>query len=379
MGKPVSRRRVGFTLIELLVVIAIIAILIALLLPAVQQAREAARRTQCKNNLKQLGLALYNYESTHGQFPVNSFAAIDVTGGTLNITQTTTGGVALLPFLDQASIFNAWNQNKALWDTTANSIGSNNAILMSTPLAAWACPSSPGGGTLGNVQGSAFQVTVPGGVPLSSDLPLPTPSGGWTWKQGVADYIWVDGFREAYLNSFAVGDRGGMFYDTNASGANAPSEAALAAAIGSREVTCKIANVTDGLSNTFALYEKAGRNNVYVKGKVQSTSSTLAGYGGASGEVANNSVVGGGGWGDLFNYEWVHGTLPDGTNAAGNGGPCVVNCSNINGAGIYSFHAGGGHALFADGSVHFISESVDAGTFAAAVSRAGGEVKNFAW
>src|ERR1700678_1541551 len=102
-------RRIGFTLIELLVVIAIIAVLIALLLPAVQQAREAARRTQCKNNLKQIGLALFNYEKTFNQFPVNSFVNISIATGSLNILQTTSGGVALLPYIDQGNIYNQWN------------------------------------------------------------------------------------------------------------------------------------------------------------------------------------------------------------------------------------------------------------------------------
>src|SRR5271165_6632318 len=110
------KKRLGFTLIELLVVIAIIGVLVALLLPAVQQAREAARRTQCKNNLKQIGLALFNYENTFAQFPVNSFCNISIASGTLSILQTTSGGVALLPYIDQSAIYNQWNANVPQWD-----------------------------------------------------------------------------------------------------------------------------------------------------------------------------------------------------------------------------------------------------------------------
>ena len=111
-------RRHGFTLIELLVVIAIIAILIALLLPAVQQAREAARRTQCKNHLKQLGLALHNYHDVYGQFPLGGACN---GGGSFNTCNTnfrhedwsTTWAIALLPYLDQAPLWNQWDSSEA--------------------------------------------------------------------------------------------------------------------------------------------------------------------------------------------------------------------------------------------------------------------------
>ena len=108
MVKERSRiRQRGFTLIELLVVIAIIAVLIALLLPAVQQAREAARRTQCKNNLKQLGLALHNYHDLYNKFP-NSYIACVVPG--YPIDNNVSGiGTKLLPYLDQANLYNLWN------------------------------------------------------------------------------------------------------------------------------------------------------------------------------------------------------------------------------------------------------------------------------
>src|SRR5690242_21124887 len=95
-----SRQRSGFTLIELLVVIAIIAILISLLLPAVQQAREAARRTQCKNNLKQLGLAVFNYHDTFNVFPMSAL----LSGGPGGQRQS--AFVQILPYMDQAPLWN---------------------------------------------------------------------------------------------------------------------------------------------------------------------------------------------------------------------------------------------------------------------------------
>ena len=101
-----GRQRTGFTLIELLVVIAIIAILIALLLPSVQQAREAARRTQCKNSLKQLGIAMHNYHDVHGTFPPSM-----IYGSTGQHSRWWSWNVMLLPQMDRANIFNALDIN----------------------------------------------------------------------------------------------------------------------------------------------------------------------------------------------------------------------------------------------------------------------------
>lgn len=126
MKKPFLRNR-GFTLIELLVVIAIIAVLIALLLPAVQQAREAARRTQCKNNLKQLGLAIHNYHDTHSCLPI-----ADV-NGTVN---PISAHARLLPYFDQVNLYN-------LIDFNVPYDHANNAVARSKEVPVFRCPSDP--------------------------------------------------------------------------------------------------------------------------------------------------------------------------------------------------------------------------------------------
>lgn len=139
---PLRRRSLvstrGFTLIELLVVIAIIAVLIALLLPAVQQAREAARRTQCKNNLKQIGVAMHNYHDSHNRFPM------------VFVSGTATWSVSILPYMDGANLANIYDYNVA-WSHA------NNAGLATKMPGFYSCPSNPVAGQ--TLSGNGFQAT----------------------------------------------------------------------------------------------------------------------------------------------------------------------------------------------------------------------------
>ncbi len=227
-------RRRAFTLIELLVVIAIIAVLIALLLPAVQAAREAARRSQCINNLKQLGLALHNYESSNGVFPygANQYRTVTTVEGTVLNTYGSTWLLAILPNMEQSALFNA--QNFSL----RTNVPSNTTVLR-TIVNSLICPSDPDSGNpLRNdrdLVGTASALSYGGNMgPSNMDNRIPycppsPPAGNATVQSYCMQGNW--GTSTGTPN----GDMIGFF---------------------SRAERCqRMAGVTDGLSNTFMVGE----------------------------------------------------------------------------------------------------------------------------
>lgn len=340
-GQPSSAHRraprlaEGFTLIELLVVIAIIAILVALLLPAVQQAREAARRSQCKNNLKQLGLAFHNYHDTHNCFPFSYFV-----GSNLNAS---TWAVQLLPYIEQSALFDQWdsrvsafNEGPAIFPSMAAAVSQNLQVIR-TPIQVFMCPST-----------SADDI---------HDYGLPANAGGpgvppiaISWSAARTDYSPITGIRGTYADIAYSGNAGG-----SRGGALNP-----VGLLGSGNNITRFRDITDGTSNTILLAERVGGSNIYRRMTIDATLTAAAG------------PAQGGGWGDFLNGEqWPEGSLQDGTPG---GGPCIINCNNLRSSGFMSFHQGGAQFAMVDGAVRFISENVAARTFAGLITRAKGEV-----
>lgn len=216
MTDKVPRPRRGFTLIELLVVIAIIAILIALLLPAVQQAREAARRTQCRNNLKQIGLALHNYHDTHSVFPPGQLRGRQPAAPNLELGNGASWGAFLLPFMDQAPLYNQLNFSWGI--TQARPPSTNNAVIAALgPLPGVICPSDserPGvrgahGTTNANYVASAPATSYFGTIgPFNtwSDNAAPRVSGGiFTTDPGPK--VNISAVTDGTSNTIAVGEQ----------------------------------------------------------------------------------------------------------------------------------------------------------------------------
>jgi prepilin-type N-terminal cleavage/methylation domain-containing protein/prepilin-type processing-associated H-X9-DG protein len=364
---PAKRQR-AFTLIELLVVIAIIAILIALLLPAVQQAREAARRTQCKNNLKQLGLAFHNYESTYNRFaPALTLLKGPIINGSVGegIPSTRDDGnfhawpEVILPFMEQTALYSSINFSVGMnytdgtlaTGTVANFItGGNFATPQSllpatTVVTGFICPSTPHSSSrytyVDDWMGGSFsgQTTYHSGSPLDYVGKWPRSNVHGTFPSG-ANYGTAHGMLD--INSGNGEGCGGV----------------------------KISQVTDGTSNTILVGENAAPGSkVWAMGQAK----------GALCDVCGPNMAMGPAWND---WQWSTGTVVRGRapNTWKNGvapnadasGSCAINCSNMD--NYYSFHTGGAQILLVDGSVRFISQNLDLETLARLVHVNDGQV-----
>ncbi|HJZ53787.1 MAG TPA: DUF1559 domain-containing protein [Gemmataceae bacterium] len=357
--------RRAFTLIELLVVIAIIAILIGLLLPAVQKVREAAARSTCTNNLKQLGLAIHNYESSYGKLPA---AYTKLPSPDMDPNAQFAGrnvGLSLqanlLPYMEQAPLYQRLNPNLSEFNTanippSGPHSGSNTAYAQ--VVRSYICPSDPTPPTIDAYNevwgpygdgGGAF--CFPGGSSGVSNISPP----GQIWAR--TDYFPIVGIHDALTAQLGLTSRYGG--STQMMGTlNDPQYPGG----GPFPITA----VTDGTSNTIFMSECGGKPVGYNR-KRQIYNSEV------NGKPVDGSIEpvssGGGAWGDMFTYSALAGGKCD--DSGQRLGPCMINATSNN--EIYSWHTGGANALFGDGSVRFLRDSTPATTIVALVTRAGGE------
>ncbi|RLS54624.1 MAG: DUF1559 domain-containing protein [Planctomycetota bacterium] len=313
------KKKCGFTLIELLVVIAIIAVLIALLLPAVQQAREAARRTQCKNNQKQLGLAVHNYHDTFTVFPAGMLNWPTPVGQTPRppANRSVSLFCLLLPYLDQGPLSQQWDYNNPF----NNVIAGRTAVILPVLI----CPS--------DVMPSPIYETTPTSItpPLLTRYALGSYGGNagrWSYHPSRQPVGYIPD---------------GLFY------------------LNSRH---RMRDVTDGTTQTICFGERAHRDAAYSTWATTNSRSTMDGYG------LWAPSTGLPGLGDVtlgteqrINYRHASATAPNQNSFE----DARVSCHG-------SEHVGGSHVTLCDGSVRFISENIDQLIWRSIGTRAGGEV-----
>jgi len=338
---PTRSRAEGFTLIELLVVIAIIAVLIGLLLPAVQSAREAARRLQCVNNLKQIGLALHNYHSAQDVFAPGYISAIDPTitdpcdqdaenGKSIDLGTGWAWGSLLLPYMEQQNVYASINMNLSV------AFKANDTASL-TILNAHLCPSDPG----------------PSLVPVFADPPDPANPGSFSGSN-IVDQV----SRGNYVGMWGIGE-----ICAGSGPNNTPNVGSIGTPAGmfGRNSKISVASVTDGTSNTIAIGERS-HNLSYVTW----TARSIGGW------LGKTSLVEGGT--DTFNPSpeecWTQVLGPAGLED----GNRTINNPMAHVEDYWSRHPGGANFLFADGSVHFLKNSINPIAWRALATRSFGEV-----
>lgn len=359
------RRSHGFTLVELLVVVAIIAALAALIFPAVQAARATTKRAASQSNLRNIALALLNYEAQNGSFPVAGRVQGDTKPRVGWITQ-------ILPQLERKDLYTRYDFNKD-W------FAAENIAVTATQIPVLIDPASPqpdryddrpesgasfGTGSL-NVSGPSVLVGITDYASVRSvDVRLFTGTGA-----GSSGTAGIDGVNPGGSGIGAAGGipTGGTYASTKTLGAfvNASGNGIMPP-----NIKARLSDVTDGVSHTILLAESHARPYLYQRGKkVSSDLKTVRVNGGGWSRNANDIRLQG------FNKDGTQEIGPYGINAA-NGvqvdpstGNLTANYGTDGTGAIYSFHAGGAHVAFGDASVRFLSEKVDIAVLAALVTR----------
>lgn len=318
-------KRKAFSLVELLVTISIIGILVGLLLPAVQAAREAARRMSCSNNLKQLGLAMHNYESAHRVLPPSR---ISITNPVFQQSWM----MMILSEIEQAPSFASYNKNVSWFDT-------QNTPITTQQFSVFKCPSAPDQRELPSID-LYVAIGVNYGRPIF----------------GYVDYGTINAVRNAAFVS---------------NGLPSINSREVLGALGRGPIGVKMASITDGLSNTVCVAEDSGRPTMYISGKKSLNPRT---------NIPNAfATFDGWGWADINGGFSIDGStnigMQNSTSSSGVTtivGNCNMNCTND--SEMYSFHTGGCMSLRCDGSVHFLSANTSGPSFIALMTRDFGDI-----
>jgi prepilin-type N-terminal cleavage/methylation domain-containing protein len=340
-----ERQRKAFTLVELLVVIAIIGILVALLLPAIQAAREASRRASCQNNIRQLGISVHNYVDSKKTFP----SSVRPPG--LTPLPRIAGFTLMLPFFEEGSKYDLYDQTKNWFDSAQNANGAVNKEVVNTKITILQCPSVPDPERLDG---------IPENTPWVQDVGAPSD---------YAPTIFVD---QRLRPDRANPSNPLNLVDEAATGTVPPAANSPGLGLLAYNVPATIRQITDGLSKTIMYAESGGRPTIYRNGQ------EVGGF--------PEKRVNGGAWCRPASDMSIDGSSGDGTR---DGGPCAVNCTNgieigatfphpyyvsVGTSEPYAFHPAGINVCMGDGSVAFRNEEINIREFARLVTRNGSEL-----